>query len=85
MAAFVSSLPTEKKLEFFEVLVEHSRVETTFSGPLPAPGDFKKYSDVLPNAADRILSMAEKEQEIRLMDKPGCLPMTAKKSLEPFE
>ena len=79
MAAFVSSLPTEKKLEFFEVLVEHSRVETTFSGPLPAPGDFKKYSDVLPNAADRILSMAEKEQEIRAHGQAGMLANDRKK------
>ena len=38
---------------------------SSFSGPLPSPEAFEKYNRVLPNAADRILSMAEKEQQIR--------------------
>ncbi len=36
-----------------------------FSGPLPAPEDFKKYEQILPGAADRILKMAENEQSFR--------------------
>ncbi|MYD65223.1 MAG: DUF2335 domain-containing protein [Chloroflexi bacterium] len=32
-----------------------------FRGPLPPPGLFREYEDVLPGAADRILSMAEDE------------------------
>lgn len=36
--------------------------ETSFSGPIPPPGILDKYNQILPGAADRILSMAEKEQ-----------------------
>ena len=37
----------------------------THIGPLPTPEDFAKYNLVLPNAADRILKMAENEQTNR--------------------
>ena len=33
------------------------------SAPLPAPREFKGYEAVLPGAADRILRMAEKDQD----------------------
>ena len=36
-----------------------------FSGPLPPPDTLAQYDDILTGAADRILSMAEKEQERR--------------------
>lgn len=40
-------------------------VASSFSGPLP-PGDaFAKYEEVCPGAADRILSMAERQAEHR--------------------
>ena len=47
--------------------LEMVAVEQRFSyaGPLPPASEFKKYEDVLPGAADRILSLAEKEQSIR--------------------
>lgn len=64
LVKLVSNLSDEKRLELINVL-QVSRVQTTFSGPLPPPDDFKKYNEVLPNAADRILSMAENEQKIR--------------------
>lgn len=64
LVKLVSNLSDEKRLELINVL-QVSRVQTTFSGPLPPPEDFKRYNEVLPNAADRILSMAENEQKIR--------------------
>lgn len=36
-----------------------------FSGPLPPPDAFAKYEQILKGAADRILTMAEKQQENR--------------------
>lgn len=39
--------------------------QSVFSGPLPPPEQFKAYQDVLPDAPDRILRLAENEQEIR--------------------
>lgn len=41
--------------------------------PLPSPDDFKKYSEVLPDAPERIMSMAEKEQQIRADGQAGML------------
>ena len=35
-------------------------------GPLPSAGAFKDYDTVLPGAADRILTMAEREQNNRI-------------------
>lgn len=36
-----------------------------FSGPLPPPAVLTKYNEAVPNAADRILVMAEKQSEHR--------------------
>ena len=36
--------------------------KTFHSGPLPAPATLKEYNEILPNAAERIFQMAEKEQ-----------------------
>ena len=44
--------------------LEIHRVET-YSGPLPTPADFENYNRVVPGAAERILGMAEREQQIR--------------------
>lgn len=37
-----------------------------FSGPIPPPGAMRGYEDVLPGSADRILSMAEREQKLQM-------------------
>ena len=37
----------------------------TFSGPLPPPELLERYNQVLPGAAERIIAMAEKQQEHR--------------------
>ena len=47
-----------------ETPLEIHRVET-YSGPLPTPADFENYNRVVPGAAERILGMAEREQQIR--------------------
>jgi uncharacterized membrane protein len=46
--------------------VSLSRRETvTFSGPIPPPEVLSKYADIIPNGADRILKMAEKQSDHR--------------------
>ena len=40
----------------------------SYSGPLPPPSMFKDYENVLPGSADRILALAEKEQDLRRRD-----------------
>lgn len=46
-----------------EVVAEIRKSE--FSGPIPPPSIIKGYEDVLPGAADRILSMAEEQAKHR--------------------
>ena len=36
-----------------------------YSGPIPHPNILKQFEEVIPGSADRILKMAEKEQEHR--------------------
>ncbi|SEF42315.1 Predicted membrane protein [Xylanibacter ruminicola] len=57
---FIQSLPKDKQETAMQIMfaVEQS---TSFRGPLPAPEDFKAYQEVLPDAPERILSMAEKQ------------------------
>jgi uncharacterized membrane protein len=38
------------------------------SGPLPTPGDLEYYDNICPGAADRIITMAEKEQDRRIRE-----------------
>lgn len=73
LAELVSNLSDERRQELVEVLTVSTRIEKTFSGPLPAPDDFEHYNKVLPNAAHRILAMAEKEQQIRADGQAGML------------
>ena len=42
-------------------IVQHQQ----WSGPLPAPEALAQYNNIVPDAAERILRMAEKEQEHR--------------------
>src|SRR5271166_6856833 len=37
-----------------------------FSGPLPPPAVLAQYNETVPNGAERIVAMAEKQQEHRL-------------------
>lgn len=71
LAQLVASLPEDKKIELYKFL--EISIETTFSGPLPSPEDLRKYNEVLPGAADRILTMAETEQQIRADGQAGIL------------
>lgn len=48
-------------------------VETQFAGPLPRPEHFEGYDRTLPGAAERILAMAEREQQIRADGQAGML------------
>lgn len=41
------------------------QVAASYSGPLPPPGMLEHYNNIVPGAAERILSMAEKQSEHR--------------------
>lgn len=54
--------PEKKELG---VQIVATMVRRTHSGPLPAPETYAQYDEVHPGAAERILRMAEKEQDHR--------------------
>lgn len=61
----LESIPEEKRNAIVSGIF--AMVESRqFSGPLPAPEDIAKYEKTLPGSAERILSMAEKQQEHRM-------------------
>lgn len=46
--------------------IRHIVERQAYQGPLPHPQDFAGFEEVLPGAADRILSMAEKRQQAEI-------------------
>lgn len=59
-------VPIEKKEEILEFISFTSIKQTNHSGPLPDAESLVQYNDVIPNGADRIMIMAEKEQDHRV-------------------
>jgi len=59
--------PTNRELKVAQREITEGRNQVavmaskTYSGPLPSPEAFEKYDLVLPGAAERILSMAERQ------------------------
>lgn len=59
----LASIDPDKRNVIVSAMVE---MRQTFSGPLPRSADFKAYKEVLSNAPERILLMAEKQQQHRI-------------------
>jgi uncharacterized membrane protein len=66
-------IPEQKKIEILKIISTTLSVEqiierkiTAHQGPLPHWEDLEKYGQIIPNGADRIMSMAEKQQEHRM-------------------
>lgn len=51
-----------------------------WSGPLPAPADLEKFNQIIPNGAERILAMSEKEQAHRIGYESTGLAATIRES-----
>lgn len=56
-AEILESLPPEQVLAVIK--------SAYHSGPVPSPQALQQYNDILPGLADRLVTMAEKEQSIR--------------------
>lgn len=66
MSALAGRLPPKDILEALPENVRISVIEAaSFSGPLPPPSLYREYNEVVPGSAERILGMAEKNQEHR--------------------
>lgn len=70
---------SEKKkieiLKIFSATYVMASVEQKYHrGPLPSPDKLKEYAQVIPNGAERIMAMAEKEQEHRMKIENYAIP-----------
>jgi len=58
----------EKKIshseKILELAVTGQSIENSFSGPVPSPEILEKYEKTLPGLANRLIKMAEKEQDL---------------------
>lgn len=57
------SLPKEKRIILSRGMLA---IQQSYSGPLPPAKEFKGYKEVLPDAPERIISMAERNNESRI-------------------
>lgn len=48
-----------------EIIIQQLVVSEHFQGPLPAPKHLRQYDEIVSGAAERIITMAEKEQSHR--------------------
>ena len=61
----LENLPEEKQAEVVQLLVQQSAF---FAGPLPPPEVLHGYEEILPGSADRVVQLAENEQQARQRD-----------------
>lgn len=73
----LDELPKQKK----DTLIRALSYRKTYSGPLPAPEDFMKYKDVLSDAPERILKMAEKQTDHRIESEQKIIRIKGRESL----
>jgi len=60
----LASLPKENRAKLIRI-IESQTVMRHHEGPLPAPEDIALYNQHIPNGADRIMALAEKQFEHR--------------------
>ncbi|MGL4598930.1 MAG: DUF2335 domain-containing protein [Bacteroidia bacterium] len=61
------NIPIDKRVEITKAfLLVSIRRESTFIGPIPPPEILRGYNDILPNGAERIVAMAEKQSNHRM-------------------
>jgi len=57
------------------------RFEALFAGPLPTAAMYREYESAHPGTAERILAMAEKEQDARITIKERSLELKARQNI----
>lgn len=76
-------IPKQKKQQIIRSLVV--TLQKSHSGPLPSPETLAGYSSLIPNGADRIMQMAEKQQEHRMqMEKSVIKSQMAQSNIGQF-
>jgi uncharacterized membrane protein len=62
----IEGLPEKKKTEVKALIRAISIKSEPFKSPIPPPYILKGYNEIIPNGADRILTMAEKQSNHRM-------------------
>ena len=62
----IGKQPSNVQEEVVNELLAQRIESMTYSGPIPHPQLLKEFNDVIPNGADRIMTMAEKQSEHRI-------------------
>ncbi|AZG35635.1 MULTISPECIES: DUF2335 domain-containing protein [Shewanella] len=60
------------------VLSQYIEVHTSHRGPMPSPDDLQKYSVILPELPDRMMSMAENSQTEKIKQHSKILELKSK-------
>ncbi len=77
-----TNLPAGKEEHSREASISVSKIQQeTFMGPIPHPDLLKGYEEILPGAADRILTMAENEEAHRHEIENKCVKTDSRDSL----
>ena len=63
---FIEKQPSDVQEEVVNELIAQRIESMTYSGPIPHPQLLKEFNDVIPNGADRIMTMAEKQSGHRI-------------------
>lgn len=59
-AELLEALPEKVRKQFAKIIMQ-----TSHSGPLPSAAELQRYQEILPDLGERIVRMAEKEQDSR--------------------
>ena len=62
----IKKQPSDVQEEVVNELIAQRIESMTYSGPIPHPQLLKEFNDVIPNGADRIMTMAEKQSGHRI-------------------
>ncbi|HLS29393.1 MAG TPA: DUF2335 domain-containing protein [Flavobacteriaceae bacterium] len=74
-------IPEEKRHEILSEFVSITyQEEHSHSGPLPSPEAIGKYNTIIPDGADRIMKMAEKQQKHRMTIESSIIKSQSKQS-----
>ncbi|MBM4027710.1 MAG: DUF2335 domain-containing protein [Planctomycetes bacterium] len=76
-----SCVPEQLKEEVAQEVIAVIRQEFLFSGPLPPPQILAQYDATVPNGAERIMAMAEKQSEHRRRLEAKVIDTDARNSL----
>ena len=75
---FVQNLPEEKRSDAVKAISSIVEHESFFMGPLPPPEVLEGYNKVVPDGAQTMFAMFEKEQQARLVNETKYTNMDEK-------